>query len=118
MPPRSNKVPRWRRRTICRQSRSPVRLFPALQLVDWDTAVPLALEKMGAPDVEAAWSDALSSSQCDKMSVTLISSEGMILERRQQRGAGSMEEEQWDHSDGRFSAICCSTRPKNRFTSS
>ena len=59
------------------------RLFPDIKPLDYDTAVRLALEKMGARDVETAWSDALTSSQGDKMPVTLISSEGMIIERRQ-----------------------------------
>jgi uncharacterized protein YbjT (DUF2867 family) len=64
-----------------------LRLFPVIQLLDYDAAVRLALEKMDARDVETAWSDALTSSQGDKTPVTLISSEGMILERRQQRVA-------------------------------
>jgi uncharacterized protein YbjT (DUF2867 family) len=64
---------------------SALQLFPAIQLLDYDSAVRLALEKMDARDVETAWSDALTSSQGDKTPVTLISSEGMILERRQQR---------------------------------
>ena len=64
---------------------SALQLFPAIQLLDYDAAVRLALEKMDARDVETAWSDALTSSQGDKTPVTLISSEGMILERRQQR---------------------------------
>src|SRR5512135_126797 len=68
-----------------------LRLFPAIQLLDYDTAVRLALEKMDARDVETAWSDALTSSQGDKTPVTLISSEGMILERRQQRVAASTD---------------------------
>jgi uncharacterized protein YbjT (DUF2867 family) len=59
------------------------RLFPDIELLDYDTAVRRALEKMGACDVETAWSDALTSSQGDKTPVTLISSEGMIIERRQ-----------------------------------
>jgi len=59
------------------------RLFPDIELLDYDTAVRLALEKVGARDVETAWSDALTSSQGEKTPVTLISSEGMIIERRQ-----------------------------------
>jgi hypothetical protein len=46
---------------------------------------------MNARGVETAWSDALTSSQGDKTPVTLISSEGMILERRQQRVAAAAE---------------------------
>jgi hypothetical protein len=59
------------------------RLFPNIELLDYATAVRLALEKLGARDVETAWSDALTSSQGSKTPVTLISSEGMIIERRQ-----------------------------------
>ena len=60
-----------------------VKLFPAIQPLDYETAVRLALVKMDARDVETAWTDALTSSQGDKTPVTLISSEGMIIERRQ-----------------------------------
>ena len=60
-----------------------LKLFPAIQPLDYATAVRLALEKMDTRGVETAWSDALTSSQGDKTPVTLISSEGMIIERRQ-----------------------------------
>jgi len=60
-----------------------LKLFPAIQPLDYETAVRLALEKMNSRDVETAWTDALTSSQGDKTPVTLISSEGMIIERRQ-----------------------------------
>ena len=60
-----------------------LKLFPAIQPLDYETAVRLALVKMDARDVETAWTDALTSSQGDKTPVTLISSEGMIIERRQ-----------------------------------
>ena len=62
-----------------------LQMFPAIQPLDYEAAVRLALKKMDARDVETAWSDALTSSQGDKTPVTLISSEGMIIERRQQR---------------------------------
>ncbi|HWQ92415.1 MAG TPA: SDR family oxidoreductase [Clostridia bacterium] len=68
-----------------------LRLFPAIQLLDYDAAVRLALEKMGARGVETAWSDALTSSQGNKTPVALINSEGMILERRQRRVAAPPE---------------------------
>ena len=68
-----------------------LRLFPDVELLDYDTAVRLALEKMGMRDVETAWSDALTSSQGSKMPVTLISSEGMIIERRQRAVAASAD---------------------------
>jgi hypothetical protein len=60
-----------------------LKLFPAIQPLDYATAVRLALGKMDARGVETAWSDALTSSQGEKTPVTLISSEGMIIERRQ-----------------------------------
>ena len=60
-----------------------LKLFPTIQPLDYDTAVRLALEKLETRDVETAWSDALTSSQGDRTPVTLISSEGMIIERRQ-----------------------------------
>ncbi len=60
------------------------RLFPAIELFDYATAVRLALGKLEAHDVETAWSDALTSSQGQRTPVELITSEGMILERRQQ----------------------------------
>jgi len=59
------------------------KLFPAIQPFDYETAVKLALEKIEARGVETAWSDALTSSQGDKTPVTLMSSEGLIIERRQ-----------------------------------
>jgi hypothetical protein len=60
-----------------------LKLFPAIQPLDYATAVQLALVKMDAREVETAWTDALTSSQGDKTPVTLIRSEGMIIERRQ-----------------------------------
>jgi uncharacterized protein YbjT (DUF2867 family) len=60
------------------------RLFPEIQLLDYHAAVRLALEKMDEQNVETAWSDALTSSQGALTPVTMISSEGMIIERRQQ----------------------------------
>jgi hypothetical protein len=60
-----------------------LQLFPAIQPLDYATAVRLALEKTESQNVETAWSDSLTSSQGDKTPVTLISSEGMIIERRQ-----------------------------------
>jgi uncharacterized protein YbjT (DUF2867 family)/uncharacterized protein YndB with AHSA1/START domain len=59
------------------------RLFPAIQPLDYRTAVKLALEKLEAQSVETAWSDALSTSQRDVPPVTLTTHEGMIIERRQ-----------------------------------
>ena len=60
-----------------------LKLFPAIEPLDYATAVRLALEKLETRGVETAWSDALTSSQGDKTPVRLLSSEGMIIERRQ-----------------------------------
>jgi uncharacterized protein YbjT (DUF2867 family) len=59
------------------------RLFPAIQPLDYRTAVHLALEQLRADNVETAWSDALSTSQADQTPVVLTSQEGMIIEQRQ-----------------------------------
>jgi hypothetical protein len=67
-------------------------LFPAIKPLDYATAVRLALAKMGAHDIETAWSDALTSSQGDKTPVSLISTEGMIIVRRRQMVAAAPEQ--------------------------
>lgn len=59
------------------------RLFPAIELLDYETAVRLALGKIETHGVETVWSDALTSSQGQTTPVALITSEGMIIERRQ-----------------------------------
>ena len=66
-----------------------VKLFPAIKLLDYASAVRLALVKMNARDIETAWTDALTSSQGDKTPVTLSSSEGIIIERRQRMVSAS-----------------------------
>lgn len=58
-------------------------LFPAIKLLDYDTAVRLALANLETGQVESAWSDALASSQGDAAPVLLATHEGIILERRQ-----------------------------------
>lgn len=68
------------------------KLFPAILPLDYATAVKLALEKLGAHEVETAWSDALTSSQGVKTPVSLIRSEGMIIERRQQMVCAAPEQ--------------------------
>lgn len=60
-----------------------LRLFPSIKLLDYRTAVLKALGKLDANLVETTWSDALSTSQPNASSVTLIVQEGMIIERRQ-----------------------------------
>jgi uncharacterized protein YbjT (DUF2867 family) len=66
-------------------------LFPAIELLDYETAVRLALGKMETHDVETAWSDALTSSQGKTTPVALITNEGMIIERRQRTVAVASE---------------------------
>lgn len=58
-------------------------LFPHIKLLDYDTAVRLALANLETGRVETAWSDALASSQGDTAPVLLTTQEGIILERRQ-----------------------------------
>jgi hypothetical protein len=67
------------------------RLFPAIELLDYATSVRLALGKIESRGVETAWSDALTSSQGEKTPVTLLTSEGMIIERRRRAVAADSE---------------------------
>ena len=60
-----------------------LQLFPSIALLDYETAVHQALKQMKMRGVETAWSDALISSQGNKSPVALLTSEGMIMERRQ-----------------------------------
>ncbi len=59
------------------------RLFPDIQLLDYDTAVHLALTRIRQGEVETLWSDAVFSSQGDIPPVYLTEEQGMLLERRQ-----------------------------------
>ncbi len=59
------------------------RLFPDIQLLDYDTAVNLALTRIRQGEVETLWSDAVFSSQGDIPPVYLAEEQGMLLERRQ-----------------------------------
>lgn len=68
-----------------------LQLFPNIPLLDYETAVKLAREKIETHGVETAWSDALTSSMGDKTPVTLINSQGMIMELRQQRVTASVD---------------------------
>jgi uncharacterized protein YbjT (DUF2867 family) len=58
-------------------------LFPALQLLDFQTAVHLALGRVERLDVETSWSDALVTSKGDIQPYAFDVVEGMYLERRQ-----------------------------------
>ncbi len=57
-------------------------LFPDVQLLGYESAVALALEKMSTHAVDTAWSDALSSSQRSGAAVILVNRDGLILEMR------------------------------------
>ncbi len=58
-------------------------LFPAIQLLDFQTAVHLALGRVERADVETSWSDALVTSKGDIQPYAFEVVEGMYLERRQ-----------------------------------
>ena len=62
-------------------------LFPDIALLDYRTAVALALDRLHSGEVETSWSDALVSSRSDAPPVELSTHEGMILERRQRHVA-------------------------------
>ena len=57
-------------------------LFPNIALLDYETSVRLAFQKIKLRGVETSWTDALASSHRGKAPVALITSEGMIIERR------------------------------------
>jgi uncharacterized protein YbjT (DUF2867 family) len=59
-----------------------VQLFPQIQLLDYQTSVQTALERLEASQIESTWSDSLSSSQGDQPAVALKNTQGMIIERR------------------------------------
>ena len=67
------------------------RLFPDIDPMDFETSVRLALDRMQRHGVETAWSDALTSSQGDRTPRTLMTREGLIIERRQQTVPGSVD---------------------------
>lgn len=58
-------------------------IFSAIQPVDYESAVHLALQKLQASEVETSWSDALVSSQPQRQPTVLTTQEGMIIEQRQ-----------------------------------
>ena len=79
-----------RNEIVVRDHRARV-LFPAIEPLDYRTAVQLALEKLEGGDVETTWSDALSTNRGQTAPVTLTTREGMILEQRQLPVAASAE---------------------------
>ena len=62
---------------------SALKMFPAIVPMDYETSVSLALDKIETHGVETSWSDALVSSQGDHTPLTLVSTQGMIIENRQ-----------------------------------
>ena len=58
-------------------------LFPAIHLLDFETAVRYALIKIEAGEIESSWSDALVTSAGDLQPYRFATVEGMYLERRQ-----------------------------------
>jgi uncharacterized protein YbjT (DUF2867 family) len=58
-------------------------IFPQIQLMDYESAVSVALSSLKAGDVETAWSDALITTQRDIPPVILTTQEGMVVEHRQ-----------------------------------
>ena len=60
-----------------------LRLFPSIELLDYQTAVRLALALVATRGLETMWSDALTSSQGNHIPLTLTTREGLIIERRQ-----------------------------------
>jgi uncharacterized protein YbjT (DUF2867 family) len=65
------------------RDRSARDLFPAIDPLDFETAVRLALERIEEGDIETLWSDAFASSQGDIKPVHLTQEQGMLIERRQ-----------------------------------
>lgn len=57
-------------------------LFPDVELLDYETAVKLALARVET-GIETSWADSVRSSMGSRAPVQLTSREGMILERRQ-----------------------------------
>ncbi len=62
---------------------SALKMFPNIVPMDYQTSVRLAMDKIETHGVETSWSDALVSSQGDRTPLTLLSTQGMIIEKRQ-----------------------------------
>jgi len=60
------------------------RLFPQVKLLDFKTALSLALGRVQNDDVETSWSDALVTSGSDSKPYTFKLQEGMMIEERRQ----------------------------------
>jgi len=68
------------------------RLFPDIHPFDYREAVRQALESLESGHVATSWTDSLASSEGDLAPVTLVTEEGMMIERRQRRVAASPHE--------------------------
>jgi uncharacterized protein YbjT (DUF2867 family) len=64
-------------------------LLPHIELLDYASSVRLALADLEASRIETTWSDALVTSEGNRVPVVLGTQEGMILERRQLAVAAS-----------------------------
>lgn len=60
-----------------------LRLFPEIKLLNYKTAVERALQSLHTGHIESAWSDALATSQGDKMPIKFTVQDGLMIERRQ-----------------------------------
>jgi uncharacterized protein YbjT (DUF2867 family) len=58
-------------------------ILPEIKLLDYETSVKAALEKLQAGEVETVWSDALVTTQGTVKPVVLTTVEGMTIEKRQ-----------------------------------
>ena len=58
-------------------------LFPAIELLDFETAVRYALKKIESGDIQSSWSDALVTSAGDIKPYRFDVEQGMFFERRQ-----------------------------------
>jgi hypothetical protein len=59
------------------------RLFPSIQLLDFQTAVRFALDKIEKGDIQTSWSDALVTSKGDIKPYVFKIVQGMYIEKRQ-----------------------------------
>jgi len=59
------------------------RLFPAIHLLDYRTAVARALAQLDAGHIESSWSDALAASLGDRAPFSFTAQDGMLIEVRQ-----------------------------------
>lgn len=61
------------------------KIFPAIQPLDYEASVRLALERIEEGQITTIWSDAMASSSGDTPPVQFTQEQGMLIERRQLR---------------------------------